>query len=252
MIGILNRMSVIWSNIFSYSSLVGRGDNGIALSFLTALAAIIYILSSTLGSGSYMEVLSFIGQFLRVVVFISLGITILVFSSSLTAYLDKNMNIEEISASKKHVQRLFPTKYLPAISFISLAPATILLIWNFYTIGWYGILSKLHTEIILFGMFFVLSVWFIALVERIISGNSSVLYHVILYIVYICSVAVSYNVYRDSYKESFNTNTQYCYWISTSLDDESYKNNFGNIDRKLCNALDEKNISYRFIRNRPF
>lgn len=240
----------IFSPIFTYAAEAGQGKE--ALPFITTLAAIMYVISSSLGSGSYKEIHYFFGSVSEVVMVVILFSATVIFSVSLMSYIDNILNLSKFLRSKKNISLLFPDSLLGPILILSILVITSAFAYDFFSTQLTDKEVNFLTGISLFSVFFFMSFFVLHILEDIIRSKDGV--YLTSIIITVCSMAICANVYRDSYKESFNANSQYCYWISDYLEETNNEDDILSRppDERLCQGLLDNHVNFRFLKFSPF
>lgn len=231
---------------FKHAKKMGKNDNNEAVPFLTTLAAIIYVISTTLGSGSYEETFRRGAIFPRLLFLVILSLAILMFSVCLLSYFSKCLEIEFFDYKRKKNKYFFSRKKITVVYLISWLLAGVIFI--------YWILSEEHSQwneksktlIVYFLLVVPVVVSVSAVLEGMLDDGSFLFFNIIITI---CVVNISYNVYRDSYKEALISNSQFCYWTANKFPDgaPSMLRLLDTEDYNLCNGLRNSKINFEAI-----
>lgn len=240
------------TNLFSHAVIIGKNKNKDAVPFLTTIAAIIYVLSTTLGSGSYEEMYQGFGIIPRYVFMVVLIMAILMFGSCLLSYIFVNLNFKAIKTPAESRQTFLGKKSVFFLSATSACIAVAIALYSSLVDNISPLSGKPKFLIIYFFAVVPIVILFISFAEKVLS-NISMAFIIFDAIIVFCIINISYNIYRDSYKNSLNSNSQFCFWTSNKFlsGPPEEINIIDTEDYNLCNNLRDANVEFEFF-PRPY
>ena len=243
---IIDNIIVPLFNLINHAYNAGKG--GEALPLITTLAALLYILPSTLGSGSYIDIFGEFGEIYKYIMIVVSGFAAFIFSLCLFSYLDNVLDFVPRNEEGAAINRLIPKKHFPYICGAFIVSAIFVAMYNFYKNDSMFIRDELSST----ASFWIVVIFLIA---SLIYGVESffekipVVHGILFIFVVSCTYTASINIYRDAYKNSLITNAQYCYWTFSRYDFASPQS-FGRVnsgDYKMCNILFNDAINFSTI-----
>lgn len=232
-------------SVFEHVYEIGKNRNEL-IPLLTTLAAIIYTMSSTLGSGSYKDFLPVTGGIIEIAMLIIVFLSIILFSTCLLSYLDEVLDLTGESPEILVRFRMFKKNQIIPIFILAATPALLIMFYNLIFVGLDAEVSEYKLRWYFFySALIALFIPFIAIFERLFFGKMGA-FNFFNVVTNFCLMAVAMNVYSDAQKSSLNTNNQYCYWILNTYANE----NRINADERLCKDLGIHNEEMKFIINK--
>lgn len=224
----------------------GKNERGEAIPFLTTISAIIYILSATLGSASYKDVLHLSTPLVEVVMYVMLASSIIIFSVCLLSYLDDILNFmpeEAFVSEEKERFLLFKGNEDIVVCMMFFIIPALIMVHSFIKYGVIfpgsdSVAGKVNIFLFLSGSFVIV----ISLMQKFFNYKDAALYLINLILVF-CIGAIASTIYRDNQKSSLITDSQYCYWLKDHLSSDYLSLR----DRRTCNNISEKDIEFRYI-----
>ena len=183
-------------------------------------------------------------------------VIIIAFSACLMSYIFNVLDLPDLSGLEetKPIFRIIPTKAILPLSALALTPAAAMIaIMHLHGDRLLPPLDGQESNIIRLSVYCSLLIISTSAAERIlISDHYSS--NLALIVVMVCMTQICFTIYRDSYKSSLNTNSQFCYWVSRAIFnvDNSEQISFREADRRVCEDLLNNKVEFRFIFDSPF
>lgn len=236
----------ILPKLIEHSYDAGQKESSEVIPFLTTLAAIIYVLCLSLGSGSYKDLLPKTGFIIEAIMIIIVFLFSIMFCLGLASYIDKIVDFVPRSFYEKSRPTIFKTAHLNFVILTSFLLMFVICLDRFS--AGYRVIPNIYmreSPEFFFILFFSLIFSFFFMAERYFRSVPALALIVFLVLVS-CIYGVALGTYRDSQKNSINTDSQYCYWVKSALASEELSAN----DLRTCQKLENIKINFMAIKVR--